>query len=117
LAEWAPNTTWLGRRLRDLETARLVVRALREPAGRLTKARDVLAGALAGRRPAPRPQCTQVKPGLRVIPQLRAAHLEELDSVAPRRLLYFGPNYDMAGVLPPPHARRVTLLGACVEIL
>lgn len=50
-----------------------------------------------------------LEPGLRVIPQLRAAHLQEIDALAPRRLLYFDLNYDMRGVEIPAHAECVSL--------
>ena len=53
--------------------------------------------------------------GLRVIPEIRAAHLD-IDTVAPRRLLYYRRNYDLQREAVPGHASQVSLLRACFEI-
>ena len=49
-SEWAPDQRWPARRRRDVETLRLVARALREPEDRGGKARAVLRGHLRGAR-------------------------------------------------------------------
>jgi len=54
--------------------------------------------------------------GLRVFPELRAAHLEELDRFAPRRTLFFERKYDMAGQSIPSHCVQVGVVGAIREL-
>jgi GT2 family glycosyltransferase len=116
LAQWRPHAGWAQRRLWDVEVARLAARAVREPQGRAGKAAAVLAARFGPRRPAPTGQ-RALQPGIRVIPELRAAHVEEIDAVSPRELWYFTRNYDMAVARLPPHARRRTLPGACLALL
>lgn len=137
LARWRPGAGWAQRRLWDLEVARLAARALREPEGRTSKAAAVLAARLRPRRAAAAPwelgvataarraddpgaarrdDAGALQPGIRVIPELRAAHVEEIDAASPRELWYFSRNYDMAVARLPPHARRRTLLGACLAL-
>lgn len=49
-----------------------------------------------------------LRAGIRVFPELRAAHLEEIDSSAPRRILYFARKYDLGDLVVPSHCVAVT---------
>lgn len=48
--------------------------------------------------------------GLRVFPQLRAAHIEEIDATKPRTTLYFTRNYDLDEEEVPDHVQQASLL-------
>jgi glycosyltransferase involved in cell wall biosynthesis len=50
--------------------------------------------------------------GLRVFPEVRAAHIDEIDASSPRRTLYFRTNYDLKGRTIPEHWERVGRLDA-----
>jgi glycosyltransferase involved in cell wall biosynthesis len=50
--------------------------------------------------------------GMRVFPQIRAGHLDELEHYAPRRTLYLSTNYDLADRVVPSYWQRVTPLMA-----
>jgi glycosyltransferase involved in cell wall biosynthesis len=47
--------------------------------------------------------------GVRVFPELRAAHLEEIDGPAPRRMLYFARKYDLGDQAIPSHCVAATM--------
>jgi glycosyltransferase involved in cell wall biosynthesis len=51
---------------------------------------------------------TSLGSGIRVFPELRAAHIEEIDRSAPRRILYFARKYDLGDQAVPPHCIAVT---------
>lgn len=55
---------------------------------------------------------TPTGPGVRVFPELRAAHLDEIDHYAPRTTLYFDEKYDLGARHIPEHCIRVTTLSA-----
>jgi glycosyltransferase involved in cell wall biosynthesis len=47
--------------------------------------------------------------GVRVFPELRAAHLEEIDRPSPRRTIYFARKYDLGNQAIPSHCVAVTM--------
>lgn len=50
--------------------------------------------------------------GLRVFPEIRSAHIDEIDGRSPRRTLYFRTNYDLRNRDAPEHWQRAQGLGA-----
>ncbi|HXQ00240.1 MAG TPA: hypothetical protein VN845_09280, partial [Solirubrobacteraceae bacterium] len=121
LVDWGDSRAVAMRVVTQIDIERLVWRAAREPQHPLKKVGAILAARLGRSRVIVRAGTVQtsldVRPGIRVLPVLRAAHLEEIDAFAPRMLLYFRRNYDMQGIGVPGHVTQVTLLQACRRLV
>lgn len=62
---------------------------------------------------APSSQCDcELVAGIRVFPELRSAHVTDIDRAAPRRLLYFAAKYDLGSMVLPHHISRVSFAQA-----
>lgn len=55
---------------------------------------------------------TELLSGIRVFPELRSAHVTDIDQAAPRRLLYFAAKYDLGSLDLPEHISKVSFARA-----
>ena len=59
---------------------------------------------------------SSLEPGMRVFPELRAAHLDEIDRQVPRRTIYFARNYDLGDRLIPAHCVAASATQALIAL-